>query len=177
MTIMCKRTQSRVAFSKLIAQQDFTIERVAQLRILIEQAQLLTLHMAHKIDQKGSKEAKVEIVMIKGAVPNMACQVIDWAIQAYGGAVPTTMWTWRPPTRPRACCVWPTARTRCIGSRSARSSSRSTSEAVRMQERLSLPCIASQAGQRCGSAVISSSGKSGSGSEVVRHVPQSIQPE
>jgi len=83
--LMCKRTLSRVAFGKPIAQQGVTIERIAEARILIEQSRLLTLHAAHSMDTVGNKLAKAEIAMIKVAAPNMACKVIDWAIQAYGG--------------------------------------------------------------------------------------------
>jgi len=82
---MCKRTLNRVAFGKPIAQQGVTIERIAESRILIEQARLLTLHAAHRMDTVGNKVAKTEIAMIKVAVPNMASKVIDWAIQAHGG--------------------------------------------------------------------------------------------
>lgn len=52
---------------------------------MIEQSRLLTLHAAWKMDKVGNKEARREIAMIKVAAPNMACQVIDWAIQAFGG--------------------------------------------------------------------------------------------
>jgi len=83
--LMCRRTLSRTAFGKPIAQQGVTIERIAQSRILIEQARLLTLNAAHRMDTVGNKVAKAEIAMIKVAAPNMACQVIDWAIQAHGG--------------------------------------------------------------------------------------------
>ncbi len=83
--IMCTRTLSRVAFGKPIAQQGVTVERIAESRIMIEQARLLTLNAAHRMDTVGNKVAKGEIAMIKVAVPNMACKVIDWAIQAYGG--------------------------------------------------------------------------------------------
>ncbi|MDB5870376.1 MAG: acyl-CoA dehydrogenase domain protein [Polaromonas sp.] len=82
---MCKRTLSRTAFGKPIAQQGVTIERIAESRILIEQARLLTLNAAHKMDTVGNKVAKADIAMIKVAAPQMACQVIDWAIQAHGG--------------------------------------------------------------------------------------------
>ncbi len=83
--LMCRRTMSRVAFGKPIAQQGVTIERIAEARIMIEQARLLTLNAAWKMDTVGNKVAKAEIAMIKVAAPNMACQVIDWAIQAFGG--------------------------------------------------------------------------------------------
>ena len=82
---MCRRSLSRTAFGKTIAEQGVTIERIAEARILIEQARLLTLNAAHKMDTVGNKGAKMEIAMIKVAVPNMACRVIDWAIQAHGG--------------------------------------------------------------------------------------------
>ncbi len=82
---MCLRTTQRVAFGKPVAEQSITRERVAQSRIMIEQARLLTLRTAYMMDTVGNKEAKPEIAMIKVAVPNMACQVIDWAIQAFGG--------------------------------------------------------------------------------------------
>ncbi|VTU39927.1 acyl-CoA dehydrogenase family protein [Variovorax sp. PBL-E5] len=83
--LMCRRSLSRVAFGKPIAQQGVTVERIAQSRILIEQARLLTLNAAHRMDTVGNKVAKAEIAMIKVAAPQMACQVIDWTIQAFGG--------------------------------------------------------------------------------------------
>ncbi|ORE92207.1 acyl-CoA dehydrogenase family protein [Acuticoccus yangtzensis] len=82
---MVKRTSERTAFGKPISDQSVTRERVAEARIMIEQARLLTLHAAHKMDTVGNKEAKAEIAMIKVAVPKMVCQVVDWAIQAFGG--------------------------------------------------------------------------------------------
>ena len=80
-----RRTASRVAFGKPIAQQGVTLERIAEARILIEQSRLLTLKAAGMMDTVGNKAAMAEIAMIKVAVPNMACKVVDWAIQAYGG--------------------------------------------------------------------------------------------
>ena len=62
-----------------------TVERIALARIMIEQNRLLTLNAAHRMDTVGNKVAKTEIAMIKVAVPNMACQVVDWSIQAHGG--------------------------------------------------------------------------------------------
>ncbi|TJY59750.1 acyl-CoA dehydrogenase [Sinimarinibacterium sp. CAU 1509] len=82
---MCKRTLSRVAFGKPVAAQTVTLERIAESRILIDQARLLTLKAAFMMDTVGNKIAAKEIAMIKVAAPNMACQVIDWAIQAHGG--------------------------------------------------------------------------------------------
>ena len=83
--IMCKRTLARTAFGKKVSEQGVTVERVAEARILIEQSRLLTLNAAWKMDTVGNKVARSEIAMIKVAVPNMACKVIDWVIQAYGG--------------------------------------------------------------------------------------------
>jgi acyl-CoA dehydrogenase len=82
---MCRRASSRVAFGKRVSEQTVTQERIAEARIMIEQARLLTLNAARAMDTVGNKVAKAEIAMIKVAVPNMACQVIDWAIQAHGG--------------------------------------------------------------------------------------------
>jgi len=83
---MCKRSLERVAFGKPIAQQGVTVERIAEARIMIDQARLLTLNAAHRMDTVGNKEAKAEIAMIKVAVPNMACKVVDMAMQAFGAA-------------------------------------------------------------------------------------------
>jgi acyl-CoA dehydrogenase len=82
---MCRRAQERVAFGKPVSEQSVTQERIANSRILIEQARLLTLKAAQMMDTVGNKAARAEIAMIKVAVPNMACQVIDWAIQVFGG--------------------------------------------------------------------------------------------
>jgi acyl-CoA dehydrogenase len=82
---MCLRTSQRVAFGKPVSEQSVTRERVAEARIMIEQSRLLTMRAAHMMDTVGNKQARAEIAMIKIAVPNMACQVIDWAIQAFGG--------------------------------------------------------------------------------------------
>ncbi|RIK86588.1 MAG: acyl-CoA dehydrogenase [Hyphomicrobiales bacterium] len=82
---MCLRTTQRIAFGKPVSEQSVTRERVAEARIMIEQARLLTLHTAHLMDTVGNKEAKAAIAMIKVAVPKMACQIVDWAIQAFGG--------------------------------------------------------------------------------------------
>ncbi len=83
---MCRRARSRVAFGKPIAERTVTLERIAESRILIDQARLLVLSAAHKMDTVGNKAAAKQIAMIKVAAPNMACRVIDWAIQAHGGA-------------------------------------------------------------------------------------------
>jgi acyl-CoA dehydrogenase len=83
---MCKRALSRVAFGRLLAEQSITLERVAESRIAIDQARLLTLKAAHLMDTLGSKAARAEIAMIKVAAPKMAQKVIDWAIQLHGAA-------------------------------------------------------------------------------------------
>src|SRR5215813_7157213 len=83
---MCRRVKRRVAFGKPIAEQTVTLERIAESRIGIEQARLLVLKAAYMMDTVGNKAARKEIAMIKVAAPNMALRVIDWAIQAHGGA-------------------------------------------------------------------------------------------
>lgn len=83
--LMCRRSLSRVAFGKAIAQQTVTQERIAEARCKIDMARLLTLKAAWMMDLAGNKVAKTEIAMIKVVAPNMACQVIDWAMQAHGG--------------------------------------------------------------------------------------------
>ncbi|MCS3390094.1 acyl-CoA dehydrogenase family protein [Burkholderia thailandensis] len=83
--LMCRRASERVAFGKPVAAQTVTQERIAEARCMIEQARLLTLKTAYMMDTVGNKGARGEIAMIKVVAPNMACQVIDWAIQAHGG--------------------------------------------------------------------------------------------
>jgi acyl-CoA dehydrogenase len=83
--LMCRRSLSRVAFGKAIAQQTVTQERIAEARCKIDMARLLTLKAAWMMDVAGNKVARTEIAMIKVVAPNMACQVIDWAMQAHGG--------------------------------------------------------------------------------------------
>jgi acyl-CoA dehydrogenase len=84
--LMAKRTLQRVAFGKPIAAHGVTRERIAEARIMIEQARLLTLKAAYMMDTVGNKGARGEIAMIKVVAPNIACQIIDWAIQAHGAA-------------------------------------------------------------------------------------------
>lgn len=83
---MCRRTKSRTTFGKAISEQTVTQERIAEARIKIEQSRLLTLKAAWLMDTVGNKVARKEIAMIKVAAPKMACEVVDWAIQAFGGA-------------------------------------------------------------------------------------------
>jgi acyl-CoA dehydrogenase len=82
----CKRLLSRVAFGKAIAEQSIWLERVANCRIMIDQARLLVLDAADKMDRLGNKAARREIAMIKVAAPQMLNYVVDWAIQAHGAA-------------------------------------------------------------------------------------------
>ena len=83
--LMCRRASSRVAFGKTVAQQTVTQERIAEARCKIDQARLLTLRTAWLMDVGGNKLAKNDIAMIKVVAPSMACQIIDWAMQAHGG--------------------------------------------------------------------------------------------
>ncbi|MET0892502.1 MAG: acyl-CoA dehydrogenase family protein, partial [Pseudoxanthomonas sp.] len=84
--LMCQRLQSRVAFGKRVADQSVWHERIAESRCMIEQARLLTLKAAYMMDTVGNKGARAEIAMIKVVAPNIACRIIDWSIQAHGGA-------------------------------------------------------------------------------------------
>jgi len=83
---MCVRAASRVAFGKTLARQGVVREWIADSRMEIDQARLLTLHAAERMDREGNKAARAEIAMIKVVAPNVAQRVIDRAIQAFGGA-------------------------------------------------------------------------------------------
>jgi acyl-CoA dehydrogenase len=82
---MCRRASERVAFGRPVADQGVTRERIAEARILIDAARYMVLNAAWKMDTVGNKAAKKEIAMIKVFAPNVACQVIDWAMQVHGG--------------------------------------------------------------------------------------------
>jgi len=84
--LMCERVKSREAFGKPLAEQGVIMEWIADSRIEIEQARLLTLKAAHMMDTVGNKEARSEIAQIKVVAPNVALRVLDRAIQAHGGA-------------------------------------------------------------------------------------------
>lgn len=84
--LMCKRLSSRIAFGKTIAEQSVWRERIAESRIQIDTARLLTLKAAYMMDKVGNKQAQAEIAMIKVLAPNVAQQVLDWSIQAHGAA-------------------------------------------------------------------------------------------
>jgi acyl-CoA dehydrogenase len=83
--LMCKRLTTRVAFGKPVAAQSVWHERIAEARCMIDQVRLLTLNAAWMMDVAGNKVAKQNIAMIKVVAPTVACQVIDWAMQAHGG--------------------------------------------------------------------------------------------
>ena len=82
---MCRRASERVAFGRTVAEQGVTRERIAESRIMIDSARFMVLHAAWKMDTVGNKIAQKEIAMIKVLAPNMACKVIDWAMQVHGG--------------------------------------------------------------------------------------------
>ena len=82
---MCRRAQTRSPFGKPLSEQTVTLERIAESRIMIEQARLLTLKAAYMMDTVGNKEARLDIALIKVAATTMACKILDWAIQLHGG--------------------------------------------------------------------------------------------
>jgi len=84
--LMCRRLNARVAFGKRLSEQGVWRERIAEARIRIDTARLLTLKTAWLMDTVGNKSAQSEIAMIKVLAPNVAQDVLDWAIQAHGAA-------------------------------------------------------------------------------------------
>jgi acyl-CoA dehydrogenase len=84
--LMCLRLDARVAFGRKISEQGVWRERIAESRIRIDTARLLTLKAAWMMDTVGNKAAQAEIAMIKVLAPNVTQQVLDWAIQAHGAA-------------------------------------------------------------------------------------------
>jgi len=89
---MIRRLESRTAFGKTVAEQSVWSERIAESRIMIDQARLLCLHAANLMDTVGNKHARAEIAMIKVVAPNVACKVVDWAIQSFGGGGVADTW-------------------------------------------------------------------------------------
>ena len=84
--LTCERARTRVAFGKPLADQGALRHEIARSRMEIDQARLLTLHAAQKMDDVGNKAARAEIAMIKVVAPRMACRVVDRAIQVHGAA-------------------------------------------------------------------------------------------
>jgi len=86
LSLMCERAKSRTAFGKRLADQGVVREQIARSRVEIEQARLLCLKAAWMLDTVGNRDARFEISAIKVVAPNVACVVIDRAIQVHGGA-------------------------------------------------------------------------------------------
>ncbi|HHN73087.1 MAG TPA: acyl-CoA dehydrogenase, partial [Thermopetrobacter sp.] len=83
---MCRRAEERVTFGRPLSERSVTRERIAEARIAIDQARLLTLHAAQRMDEVGAKAARAEIAAIKIAVPNMAERIVNQAAQLFGAA-------------------------------------------------------------------------------------------
>jgi acyl-CoA dehydrogenase len=83
---MCRRVQARTVFGRPLSEQGTIRAAIAESRMEIEQARLLTLKAAYMMDTVGNKAARAEIAMIKVVAPNVALRVLDRAIQAHGGA-------------------------------------------------------------------------------------------
>ncbi|MBG6487921.1 acyl-CoA dehydrogenase family protein [Pseudomonas aeruginosa] len=82
--LLVRRAKSRVAFGRPLSEQGVWRERIAEARIMIEQARLLVLKTAYMMDTVGNKQARGEIAMIKVLAPNVSSRIVDWAIQMYG---------------------------------------------------------------------------------------------
>jgi acyl-CoA dehydrogenase len=83
---MCARVLTRVAFGRTLAEQGTIRADIAESRMEIEQARLLTMKAAHLMDSVGNKAARGELAMVKVVVPRMALRVLDRAIQSHGAA-------------------------------------------------------------------------------------------
>jgi len=82
--LLVRRAKSRVAFGRPLSEQGVWRERIAEARIMIEQARLLVLKTAYLMDTVDNKQARGEIAMIKVLAPNVSSRIVDWAIQMYG---------------------------------------------------------------------------------------------
>ena len=82
---MIDRAKNRIAFGQPIIELGANREKIADLRIAIDQARLLTLYAAWKIDQYGASKSMMEISQIKVVAPNVLQKVVDEAIQIFGG--------------------------------------------------------------------------------------------
>jgi acyl-CoA dehydrogenase len=111
--LMIDRAQSRVTFGEPVANRANIMDWVAESRIEIEMARLLTLKAAHMMDTVGNKVARTEIAAIKVAAPAVALKVIDRAIQVHGGGGVSDDFLSRSGTPICAPCVSPMVRTRC----------------------------------------------------------------
>ena len=86
LALMCQRLIGRTAFHRSLAEQGVWRERIADSRMLIDQARFLVLNAAHQMDTVGNKVAAKDIAMIKVVAPNNCLRVIEWAMQAHGAA-------------------------------------------------------------------------------------------
>jgi acyl-CoA dehydrogenase len=86
LTLMCERARTRTAFGKLLAEQGVVQQAIARSRVELEQVRLLCHKAAWLMDTQGTKAARTEIAAIKVAAPQVACDIIDRAIQVHGGA-------------------------------------------------------------------------------------------
>jgi acyl-CoA dehydrogenase len=84
--LMVNRSLNRIAFGKALSEQGVWRERIADARIMIEQARLLVLKTAYMMDTVGNKAAQAEIAMIKVMAPNVSSKIVDWAIQLFGAS-------------------------------------------------------------------------------------------